>query len=68
MNVVTNKELNHPYIFQFGRRGEIKDMQIETNQRDICVEWNRFGLKQMCSMDQEWDHDIKFLNCPVNFN
>ena len=58
MSVVGNELSDHHYIYQFGRRGEIKDMQIETNKRDICVEWNRFGLKQMCSMDQEWDYDI----------
>lgn len=54
-----------PFIYKSGRKGIITTNRGGLNHREICVEWSRFSLKQMCSLELEWNYKMIFLYCTL---
>jgi len=47
-----------PNLYSFGRSGKIANILPESSRTGICVEWTRFSLKQLCSVDYQWKEEI----------
>ena len=58
MSVADPQTEDIPLLCNVGRRGNIKGILPELDNRGICVKWTQFSLKQMCSFKLQWDQDI----------
>jgi len=47
-----------PNLYTFGRSRKITNILPDSSSTGICVEWTRFSLKQLCSVDYEWKEEI----------
>src|SRR5687767_8639585 len=52
---------NKPLLCNTGRRGSINSVLPQLQHCSFYVEWTQFSLKQMCSIEIQWDKDMILL-------
>ena len=61
MNVGHQLGENKPLLCNTGKRGSINSVLPQLQHCSFCVEWTQFSLKQMCSIEIQWDKDMILL-------